>query len=506
MKPVDKISYITGKEKKGKKSYNDLTSEMSDVYEKLTNEAEEHKKTLKAIEERLKFEELISRLSARFINLPVNEIDREINNALLDIIKHLHMDRSYIYEYFKDENTFKMSYGYTSDGIPVIPSYMNEFYFPWVARQTLAGKTLFCSGIEDIPENEITDRENHLKFGIKNVLIFPMYIEGEVGAICSISTNKEDFSWSESFIKQITLVGQVLSSAIARKRNYEKNRILHEELYHIKKCITLGELSASLTHEINQPLCSIMTDAETCLHLVSSGDSNVSHILEDIISASKRANSIITSFRKMFKKEHHEFEPLNINELIKNSLSMLNSTMGMKEIKINVKDLPEPPDIMGDRIKIQQVIINLLLNGADSMANLPEKSREILIVTEMDDKDHIKVSLRDRGHGLNEIKKIFLPFYTQKSEGMGMGLFIAKNIIEEHNGKLWAENNHDRGSTFYFTIPVKKERENYPAVKKETGVSLVYIVDDDSMVRKSMVRLLNWKDSGLNLLPLPKTF
>jgi len=499
MKDISEIVNIIKKCKKYKNcpyTHSNINPELCEVYKKLMKEVEDHKKTLKLLEERLKFEELISRLSARFVNITVNEIDSAINTALCDIVNLLGLHRSYIYEFIKEENIFKQNYGYNCDGIPPQPSYVNETYVPWVARQMEARKIVNVTGINDIPEEEVIDRDFYLKFCLKKELNIPMSVEGELAGCFILAVDKDDFSWSEPLLAQLILLGQILSSAIARKRNEEKNRILREELYQITRCITMDELSASLTHEINQPLCSIMADAETGLRLVPP-DNKLHHILEDIVSASKRANSVITSYSRMFKKEKQEFSLLNMNELIKDSLSMLYSNMSARQIEIEMKSFTEVPDIMGDRIKLQQVIINLILNGADSMTGLPEESRKILTGVEMADKDNIKVYVMDRGHGLKEKEKIFLPFYTNKSEGMGIGLYIAKSIIEEHNGTLWAENNHDRGSTFYFTIPVTKKTVEGP---------FVYIIDDDPMVIKSMVRMLETEGYRFKSFASPEEF
>ena len=454
--------------------------------ERIIDEVQKHRKTLKALEERLKFEELISRLSATFLNLPLNEIDNEINTALRDITNFLHLGRSYIYEIIEEENTFKQTYGYNSSGVKSMPSYVNENIFPWVASEIMSGKIVNITGVHDVPEESPVDKENYLKLSLKNEIVIPMSVEGKIAGALTLAIDKEDFSWPEPLVKQLILIGQIIATAINRRKSEEKNRKLREELFQVTRCITMGELSASLTHELNQPLCSIMTDAETGLRFISGSKTDIDevrNILEDIISATKRASDVITGLRGMFKKEEKKFKILNINELIKKSLNLVYGTIALRNIKINMQLLSEPVSIYGDDIKLQQVIINLILNGSDSMANVTGEKREMLVGAEMADEDNMKLFVRDRGNGIKkeEIDKIFLPFYTSKSGGMGMGLFIAKSIIEEHNGKLWAENNPDSGATFYLTIPSVKEKEGGP---------VIYIVDDDLMVIKSIERLL----------------
>lgn len=452
-----------------------------ELNEKLIKEVEEHRKTLKQLEERLKFEELISRLSAGFLNLPLNQIDYEINNALRDITELLGLGRSYIYEIIEEENTFKLTYGYNSPGVKPMPSYVNENHFPWVATQIYSGNIVNVTCLEDVPENSPADRESYIKLSLINELVLPMSAEGEKVGAFTLAIDKEDFFWPETLVKQLILTGNIIATAIHRRKNEEKNRKLREELLQVTRWFTMGELSASVTHELNQPLCSILTNAETGLRFISSSKVDINeirNILEDIVFAAHRADSVIKSLKSMFKKEEKKFKILNLNEIIKTSFNLVKGNTAIRGIKTSLKLLPDELTISGDEVKLQQVIINLILNGVDAMA-VSEK-KEILIGTEMD-KDNITVFVRDRGEGIKEKDKIFLPFYTTKPEGMGMGLSITKTIIEEHQGKLWAENNPDGGSTFYFTIPAVKE-------KKEG--TLLYFIDDDVMIRKSIERFL----------------
>ncbi|MEQ8192345.1 MAG: response regulator, partial [Candidatus Eremiobacterota bacterium] len=454
---------------------------------------EECRITMQLLEERLKFEELISRLSAGFLNLSFNEIDNAIKNALREVTEFLHLDRSYIYEVIEEENTFRQTCGYNSPGVRVMPSWVNEKTFPWVASEILSGRIVNIAGLKDVPEDAPVDKENYLKLSLKNEIVLPMSVEGKIAGAITLAIDKEAFSWPEPLVKQLILIAHIIASALSRRKNEEKNRKLREELFQVTRCITMGELSASLTHELNQPLCSIMTDAETGLRFISGSKPDVDEIrtiLEDIISATKRASNVITGLKGMFKKEEKKFKILDINEVFINSINLLHSTIAIKCIKINMKFPSEPLYIYGDNVKLQQVIINLILNASESMDNSSGEYREILIGTEKIDNEHIKIFIRDRGHGIKEGEKdkIFLPFYTGKSGGMGMGLSITKSIIEEHNGKVYAENNPDRGATFYFILPLVKE--------KEEG-AVVYIVDDDLMVRKSIERLL--KSEGYRL-------
>jgi two-component system, LuxR family, sensor kinase FixL len=245
-----------------------------------------------------------------------------------------------------------------------------------------------------------------------------------------------------------------------RKQKEDDSRELQNELMHISRVATLGELTAALAHELNQPLMAIMSNAQAAQRFMARKDPNlneISDILSDIIKDDKRASDIINKLRALLRKSELEFTILNINDVIREVISLVRSDMLIKNISLSTQLKDEIPPMSGDRTQLQQVILNLILNSFEAMKGVDSKS--LCVRTKQENEEFITVNVEDSGIGIDEkgIENLLKPFFTTKKEGLGMGLSINKAIIEAHGGSLWARNNPDRGATFYFTLPINKE-------------------------------------------------
>jgi len=230
-------------------------------------------------------------------------------------------------------------------------------------------------------------------------------------------------------------------------------------LAHVTRIGIMGELTASLAHEINQPLTAIQSNAEAAQRFLSGPEpdlSEVHQILDDISRDDERASSIIMNIRSFLKKEPIPFSVLDVNELIANALSLLRADSLLQNLVIVSELCPELPSVFGDRVQLQQVVINLILNGTTAMNETPATRRRLVIRTEVEQESTVKVSVTDFGTGIDEqnTQAIFEPFYTTKPQGMGMGLPVSLTIIREHGGTLEASNHPEGGAIFSFTLPV----------------------------------------------------
>ncbi|MDP2895444.1 MAG: PAS domain S-box protein [bacterium] len=244
-----------------------------------------------------------------------------------------------------------------------------------------------------------------------------------------------------------------------RLRTEEEMRRLREELAHVARVTTMGELAASLAHELNQPLTAISSNASAAQRFIDRTPPNLDEVreaLEDIVKDGHRAGGVIRRLRALLKKGELERTPLDINGIVEEIVSLLYSEAVVKGVNMRMDLQRELPLVLGDRIQIQQVLMNLMMNGMESMAEVGAESRKLVVTTSPHDGNAVLVSIQDAGLGLDEenMAKLFTPFFTTKAEGMGMGLAIARSIVEAHGGRLWATNNPDRGATFHFTLPV----------------------------------------------------
>jgi PAS domain S-box-containing protein len=244
-----------------------------------------------------------------------------------------------------------------------------------------------------------------------------------------------------------------------RKKAEEVLAEMQAELERVTRVTTMGELAASIAHEVNQPLGAIVTNGQACLRLISldSPDNDkLREIVEHMISDGLRASEVISRIRKMLKKADPEKSRLNINEAIQEVIALTIAELKRNEIRLQIELGRDLPMVLGDRIQLQQVILNLILNGKDAMNAAGWQPRELQITTHGNRNGEVLVEVRDSGTGIDPLDcdRIFDPFFTTKSGGMGLGLSISRTIIESHSGKLWATPNKGIGTTVRFTLPV----------------------------------------------------
>ena len=230
------------------------------------------------------------------------------------------------------------------------------------------------------------------------------------------------------------------------------------ELAHVARVATLSTLTASITHEVNQPLSGIITNAGTCLRMLDANPPNIDGARETArrtIRDGNRASEVVTRLRALFKKKEFTLEPLNLNEATQEVVALSLSELQRNRVIVQSELADDLPSITGDRVQLQQVVLNLLRNASDAMVGVLDRPRQLLIRTEREGGDRVRVTVRDAGTGFDRqsMDKLFAPFYTTKSDGMGIGLSVSRSIVERHHGRLWAEPNDGPGATFSFSIP-----------------------------------------------------
>ena len=244
----------------------------------------------------------------------------------------------------------------------------------------------------------------------------------------------------------------------ARRMSEEALAEARSELAKVARVTSLGVLTASIAHEVNQPLSGIITNASTCLRMLDADPPNVDGARETArrtIRDGNRASDVITRLRALFSKKEFTFELLDLNEVTREVIALSLSDLQRNRVALQLELAEDLPTIIGDRIQLQQVILNLLRNASDAMVDVHDRPRQLLVRTEREDGDRVRVSVRDAGVGVDprSMNKLFDAFYTTKSDGMGIGLSVSRSIIEGHQGRLWAESNDGPGATFSFSIP-----------------------------------------------------
>ncbi len=245
----------------------------------------------------------------------------------------------------------------------------------------------------------------------------------------------------------------------SRKQAELEARLQRQELAHLTRVAMLGELSGALAHELNQPLTAILSNAQAGQRLLAREPvdlAEVRDILHDIAEDDRRAGEVIKRLRAMLKKdEAAKLLALDLNELMQEVLGFAHGDLITRNVSVEVELAPELPPVHGDRVQLQQVLLNLVLNAVEAMSAKPARERKLTLVTARDGDDDLRVLVVDRGTGIpaDEMERVFEPFFTTKEHGLGIGLPICRSIVEVHGGRLWASNNEDCGATFHLILP-----------------------------------------------------
>jgi PAS domain S-box-containing protein len=233
-------------------------------------------------------------------------------------------------------------------------------------------------------------------------------------------------------------------------------------LAHVVRVTTLGELAASIAHEVNQPLAAVVANAEAGLRWLRRGTPDVDaacRSVEWIIDDGNRASEVIRRVRALANKTSIEKVPLDVNDVVRETIALVRRELISHRVTLRTELTPALPIILGDRVQLQQVIINLVMNGAEAMQSVTDRPRELVIRSGQDETQQVLVSVTDCGVGISaeNADRLFNAFFTTKSGGMGMGLSICRSIMEAHGGRLWATANVPHGAMFQFTLPVNAE-------------------------------------------------
>ena len=315
----------------------------------------------------------------------------------------------------------------------------------------------------------------------KYAVYVPVRLGNTFWSICVASSEEDVFTDLTTFRNKLIVamsiffvVGVILSTLAARvwliareeKRNARAELEIvqqRNQLTHLSRVSMLGELSGSIAHEIGQPLTAILSNAHAAQLLLQRSEPDleeVREILKDIVTDDQRAGEVIRRLRLLLKRGEVQFQPLSVNELVEEALKLLRSELIDRAVTARSELAPNLPAIQADRVELQQVLINLVTNACDAMADMPREDRILTIRTELDGTDFVLISVCDCGPGIAEgkLEQVFEPFFSSKINGMGLGLSVCRTIVKVHGGKLWAENNAGRGATFHLLLPVSPSR------------------------------------------------
>ena len=250
----------------------------------------------------------------------------------------------------------------------------------------------------------------------------------------------------------------LLRQMAEQRRTEEALQVTRSELARVVRITTIGELAASIAHEVNQPLAAVVANADACVAWLARDHPDLVEAraaAERTTQGATRASEVIGRIRSLINKTAPERARVQINEVIREVVALADRQASKNEVSVETQLAPDLSTIVGDRIQLQQVILNLMLNGIEAMTGVSDRPRRLVIRSQMQDVDQVRVSVEDSGIGVKAeiMGRLFEPFFTTRSQGIGMGLPISRSIVEAHGGRLWADSTVSQGSAFQFTLP-----------------------------------------------------
>ena len=405
------------------------------------------------------FEQQLAELSATFVALPADQIDQQIDWGLQLLLEAMGMDRSSVAELSADGERFEVTHSQGRNGTPTFAIGDLAQLLPWYAASLRRGEVLRFDRLpDDLPAEAVAEREYVTRIGLRSQLTIPFRVGERVIGALGFASFRREVHWSPRIVRSVRLMGEVLANALARKYSANEHLQLRDQLAHSARVNTMGEVVASIAHEVNQPLFAIVSNARAAGTMLSKGKPDLAEIgaaLEDIVQDANRASAIIARARSFVQRRPTEHLPVDPNAVVETVRTFLGPELSRRRVRLELQLASALPSVLGDAVQLQQVLVNLLMNGADAMESIDPRQRLLRVRTAAEGEARVLLAVTDAGPGLapDTRARLFEPFFTTKANGLGMGLAICRSIVEAHGGRIQLAEQPEPGTTLHVWLP-----------------------------------------------------
>jgi C4-dicarboxylate-specific signal transduction histidine kinase len=368
------------------------------------------------------------------------------------------VDRCSLGRIAEDGTIVGLAHSVGSDSIPA-PLGLDAHDYPWYVAQLRSGRTIQFSRLpDDLPAEAAAEREFFRQRGIRSHLDIPLMTDQRLWGRIAFASFLQPRLWTDEEVQRLRLAGEIMMEALLRREAEEAARRRRDELTHVGRVAALGELTAALAHELNQPLAAICTNAQATRRLLAAGRSpdDLMDVLDDIVADATRAADLIRRLRDLLRRRELEKVPLDINQVVLDVQPIADTEARRHGARLLLQLAAGLPRISGDAVQLQQILLNLVRNAAEAMVDIPPDAREVVVRT-FQMPEHLTMTVEDNGPPIDEatLRHLFTPFHTTKAEGLGMGLAISRSIVEAHGGRLWAERRPKGGLVVQCSLPTE---------------------------------------------------
>jgi C4-dicarboxylate-specific signal transduction histidine kinase len=390
-------------------------------------------------------ERLLLRLSAKLVAATAAQLDTVAEEILAQASEFVGVDRAMLAMLDESATSLRVLHSWSAPGVSGTVHRMGPTGLPATWERLYSGRAVQIRSLSSLPDDLAADRHRYVELGVRSFVGLPMMADGRCLGVLAVAAMQHERSWDPGLVDGLNLLGLVLTSSIIRRRAELEVTQRREELSHLARVGIVGELSASLAHEINQPLGAILLSVQAVQRWLASGRSEpqeIARLLEQVSNDVRRAYTIIDRLRRLLRKEPTDLTEIRLDELVASIVALLHGDALRRRVTLTHSASDRVPPVQGDRVQIEQVVMNLVLNAFDSLVATRAPRRHVHVSVEGEPGGSVVVAVADSGDGIapDRLELIFEPFVTSKRNGIGMGLAICRMIVESHGGRIWAEN------------------------------------------------------------------